>query len=493
MMTQSVMTQVAGLTSGTTTGTAAKGKQSASGFEQLISNSLQSVQKTTSSLETPAAKSTTASKGEKKVSGNTDNTEPADQTNAAQSTTASETGKPAEKVQATKSDMTSSANKADATEDVTEVDEELVAEITAMLQNMKQVVMEALNLTTEEFDQLLIDQGLSLTDLLQPGNLQQFILASCGQTDITAVLTDENLAATMNDLMQAVDNLKTDSDLNLTVEEMKAILDQADAVNNQNVEKFDLTGNGMEEKLTDGKQQMQQASAANVTKGKDEQNTTTVENATATESSTLTAGAVGKAEENASESKQNDKGEQTDTTASDAFQTFIDNLVKTSQETKVDFAGNMTQVTELRNIANQILDRIKISVTTDHSSMELQLNPEHLGKVNLTVQSKNGIMTAQFVVQNEISKEAIESQLHTLRETLNSQGIKVEAIEVTVETYTSEQNTGSNAQNEAESKNEKSGNQISMEEALTMVDGQPEDGTAQDNAGVLGTQIDYTA
>jgi flagellar hook-length control protein FliK len=124
--------------------------------------------------------------------------------------------------------------------------------------------------------------------------------------------------------------------------------------------------------------------------------------------------------------------------------------------------------------------------------MELQLNPENLGKVNLSVQSKNGVMTAQFVVQNETSKEAIESQLHTLRETLNQQGIKVEAIEVTVSTYAFEQNQES-SNNQSEAPKEHSGRQISLEEAFNMSEVSEEENLAEDITGIRGSQIDYTA
>ena len=43
--------------------------------------------------------------------------------------------------------------------------------------------------------------------------------------------------------------------------------------------------------------------------------------------------------------------------------------------------------------------------------MEIQLNPENLGKINLTVVAKDGMITAQLTAQNEAVKNAIENQI----------------------------------------------------------------------------------
>ena len=50
--------------------------------------------------------------------------------------------------------------------------------------------------------------------------------------------------------------------------------------------------------------------------------------------------------------------------------------------------------------------------------LEMSLNPESLGKVNLNITSKDGVMTAQITTQNEVSKEALESQLQILKDNI---------------------------------------------------------------------------
>ena len=83
--------------------------------------------------------------------------------------------------------------------------------------------------------------------------------------------------------------------------------------------------------------------------------------------------------------------------------------------------------------------------------MEIQLNPENLGKIHLTVTAKDGIMTAQLTAQDEAVKKVLESQLAQLKENFNNQGLKVQNVEVTVESHAYDQNrdlAGNDRQNQ---------------------------------------------
>ena len=76
--------------------------------------------------------------------------------------------------------------------------------------------------------------------------------------------------------------------------------------------------------------------------------------------------------------------------------------------------------------------------------MEIQLTPENLGKINLTVVAKEGQITAQITAQNDLVKAVIESQLIQLKETLAAQGLKVTDVEVTVANQGFDQNFDDN-------------------------------------------------
>lgn len=498
MMTQSVMTQAANLFGSAAGSVTTKGKQTGTGFDILMNNNMKSVQNNPGNMDVGAVKKSSMQKTEKADLVSDSNQSATDQTEATQSKTRVVSGDKTDRNDGTKATETNETGQAkDVQESETDPavpDEKLVAQIEALLSNVQQTILNALNLSPEEFEQLLTDQGMSISDLLQPENLQQFILASQGTTDITAVLTDEKLAATMKDLMQTVNELVQEANLELTPEEMKAILSKAEELKQMPKEEtLPVADTNLEKEIAENKV-TNQPEAVNSGKSEAGGNKTADNNqVTSKAGSELTVKTDSSSE--SSNAFLSDKGQddRSDLKTEDPFQLFVDNLVKSSNETQVEFSGNMVQVTQIREIANQIIDRIKVSVTPDTSTMELQLNPENLGKVNLTVQSKNGVMTAQFVVQNEISKEAIESQLATLKETLNSQGIKVEAIEVTVSSNAFEQNSTDNGSNDAEGQKSNSGNKITMEEAINMTEQAPDEGTATELSDILGSTVDYTA
>ena len=83
---------------------------------------------------------------------------------------------------------------------------------------------------------------------------------------------------------------------------------------------------------------------------------------------------------------------------------------------------------------------MKIQLKPGMEQIEMQLHPESLGTVHIQLTSKGGEVTAQFQVQNEAVKAAIESQITTLQESLREQGVKVEAVQVSVESHGFESN-----------------------------------------------------
>lgn len=96
--------------------------------------------------------------------------------------------------------------------------------------------------------------------------------------------------------------------------------------------------------------------------------------------------------------------------------------------------------TDTQEIMKQILDYMKIQVKPDMSSLEMQLHPASLGTIQVQLASRAGGMTAQFFAQNEMVKAALETQMIQLQEQFEEQGIKVDAIEVSVQTNAFQQN-----------------------------------------------------
>ncbi len=151
---------------------------------------------------------------------------------------------------------------------------------------------------------------------------------------------------------------------------------------------------------------------------------------------------------------------------------------------------------ETQDIMRQIMDYMKIQVRSDLSNLQMQLHPESLGTLQIQVASKGGVVTANFIAQNEAVKAALESQMVQLKENFAEQGIKVEAIEVTVQTHEFEQNLeqGRGRSQENTSKGQKGRrlklDDISAEELEALPN--EERLTAQMMAA-NGSTVDYTA
>lgn len=79
-------------------------------------------------------------------------------------------------------------------------------------------------------------------------------------------------------------------------------------------------------------------------------------------------------------------------------------------------------------------------------------------------------MRAQIAAQNETVKEALETQAVELRQSLHQQGIKVDAIEVTVATHEFEQNLEQNAKQDEQMQKQQEEARPQMRRNLTLND-----------------------
>lgn len=85
-----------------------------------------------------------------------------------------------------------------------------------------------------------------------------------------------------------------------------------------------------------------------------------------------------------------------------------------------------------REVIDQIVTKAIVNLSTDKTSIQLQLNPEHLGKVAVSITAEQGFVKGQFVAENQMVKEMLEANMVQLKSQLEEQGIKVEKIEVTI-------------------------------------------------------------
>lgn len=114
-----------------------------------------------------------------------------------------------------------------------------------------------------------------------------------------------------------------------------------------------------------------------------------------------------------------------------------------------NYTDRETQI-RTEDIMRQLMDYMKVSVKPDASDLEMQLHPQSLGNVQIHIANKEGVITARFTTENEAVRATLEGQMIQLKERFEEQGIKVEHIEVTVETHSFDQNLGQNQERSEE-------------------------------------------
>lgn len=147
--------------------------------------------------------------------------------------------------------------------------------------------------------------------------------------------------------------------------------------------------------------------------------------------------------------------------------------------------------TDTQDIMRQIMDYMKIQVKSDVSNLEMQLHPASLGTVQIQLVSKGGAVSAHFITENEAVRATLESQLVQLKESFAEQGVKVEAVEVSVQTHEFERNLdqGRGRQQEDDGKKAKSG-RIRMRGAAIP---EEEETLPTEEMQINGSTVNYTA
>ena len=116
--------------------------------------------------------------------------------------------------------------------------------------------------------------------------------------------------------------------------------------------------------------------------------------------------------------------------AANLFTEHLAEAFETSAGERTPSAGSL-----MTHNVDQVVNQVKIRMMPETTSMELMLHPESLGRVSLQVTAAGGATKAMLIVENQMAKEALESQMITLKETFEEQGLKVDAVEVTVSEF----------------------------------------------------------
>ena len=319
-------------------------------------------------------------------------------------------------------------SKANKTKEILKADEAADAGIndeaySKLSENIKDVVKEELGISEEELSKAMAELGLTFADLLNPQNVAKLV-AHVENVEPAAIIIDGNLTEHLTEIVNAINDMvqAMADELQIPVEDVA-----------KEFESYLADGENVELEVTD------EQPVTTVIKDEEtgKEITVTMEGNRVTETTTeITQDAENVLNQN--QSNDNDSAESKSSDEQNgSTDMFAGSLLNNLSDSIQNSAGIQSDFSQFYNvnatdIMNQLIDSIKVNVTADTSSMELQLTPENLGKINLTVIAKDGQITASIAAQNDIVKAVIESQLIQLKETLASQGLKVTEVEVTV-------------------------------------------------------------
>lgn len=289
---------------------------------------------------------------------------------------------------------------------------------------VEDIVKDVLKLDDDQMDAILAAMGITVLQLLDPQILQQFVLTAEGAGDITDMLTSEMMLADYQMILQQFAQMP---------EGVSEILAQMEPVSEDDA---DLQGILQELTAVKSKQAPVVSDGEVLQKAVNTQEPAILGQTSSSDSSKTMSG-----ESNASSTESFVQTSQPQTDASVEAVPFAQqfDLQGAREVQDAPMPNQSVQIIE------QIVRQIRVSVTDTTSTMEMQLNPERLGKVLLTISAKEGMMTANFTVQTEEARLALESQMYQLRDTLEQKEIKVEAVSISVSDFSFAQGGGDDA------------------------------------------------
>ena len=343
---------------------------------------------------------------------------------------------------------------------------------------VQQEVKELLGVDDAQLEAAMKELGLTYQDLMDPVNLANLVMNLTGEEDQLGLLMN----ADFQELMQNVEVLSKNllQELGMTPQEAAEVFAQLE----QNAAQITEEVPQQMQEVTDTQAdvlKVQQTDDVQITEQKSQVTGLTETNAAATES-VESDGNVQNVEEPVSqevrvendqtasqqEGQQEEAPENSMTTEDDAsllqqndtteksiftehtFQQTVQTIRTDNITAAPTTAAPHNVVFNTLDIIRQVSEFTRVMYQGDTTSMEMQLNPENLGKIYVQVTAKEGVVTAHLAVQNEIVKEALENQTIQLRENMNQQGIKVEAVEVTIASHEFERNLEQNQQGSAQ-------------------------------------------
>lgn len=376
--------------------------------------------------------------------------------------------------------------------------EELVKHTDQISDAIVQLLSQTFHITTQEVMQALETNQMAPLELLSPSNLAQIVGTIQNEQDFMGLLNSEEFQTVLSEVGELTTELMNDLGINkeqlqslcktIVKETQNSPLLQADQGVAQEEQPDSLTQNvikvtyeeatkiqtPVEKPVTDEPKAVQSTlEQVNVQILVQKEVTQEDGKKIQPNGETLELNSVPAVEEEQPKSQSGNGAESNHQNSLDLFaKSKEDKLFKTDL-----FQGQIQDLTpstvtnavpaspttvDLVSLMDRISEFTKLSVGNQISTMEMQLNPENLGKVFVTVTSHHGEVSAHIAAQTEAAKEAIESQISQFKENLTQSGIKVQAVEVTIASHEFERSLEDSGQQFNQDQPEKRSNKRRM-------------------------------
>lgn len=303
-----------------------------------------------------------------------------------------------------------------------EPDAEEMKAVLEALASVVQSIADTLNVPVEAVKESIENLNLDVTDVLDTKNIPLIVADVNNLSDVSEIMMDENLSADVKELIgevnETLDGLARE--IGSTVEELKADIDKFAGERMST----DYSNRSYNESETVTETRID--SAANPTP------VIEVEGKNNTGDDT--------------QGRAKSDGDSGNNNTLNFAQTVIDNLKAVTEARVNENTSDFGRTISAQDIYEQVMSNLKLTMKADMTQMEMELHPASLGNVRVQVAAKDGVITASFTTENESVKAALETQVLTLKNQLEEQGIKVEAVEVTVGSHAFERNLSENGE-----------------------------------------------
>jgi len=365
-------------------------------------------------------------------------------------------------------------------------------------------ISEEMNVSKEEVLDAMEALGLSMMDLLDESNMADVVAKLSGNQDVLTIVTDENLYQSLENLQNFVTSTKEDlmEELDLSQEALDEVLVQTEELEQHPIAENEILNIiADKEKPLEGMKDFKTTIIEN-----GEQITVNVEVNDTSGAQIATYEGRGNSQFDNEDSSNNNKSMQhEDKNQSRAdIPLFTENTQLNNFEVpNIDVESTVPHFSpDAQNIAEQIVESMKVNMKAETTELEMNLHPASLGNVRVNLSSNGGQITAQFMAQNETVRAAIESQVVMLTKQLEEQGIKIEAVEVTLASHQFETGAGQTGTNNGQPDKESDRPKISRTRRIDLneLNGEEEieeldeaDRIAADMMVKNGNTVDYTA